>query len=61
MEKVEDVSLVFFLPLFFAFTGLRTEIGLINTPELFGVLALLLSVAVAGKFGGMHPRIPISR
>lgn len=52
MEKVEDVSLVFFLPLFFAFTGLRTEIGLINTPELLGVLVLLLSVAVAGKFGG---------
>jgi len=52
MEKVEDVSLVFFLPLFFAFTGLRTEIGLINTPELLGVLVLLLTVAVVGKFGG---------
>ena len=32
MEKVEEISLVFFLPLFFAFTGLRTEIGLINSP-----------------------------
>jgi Kef-type K+ transport systems, membrane components len=52
MEKVEDISLVFFLPLFFAFTGLRTQIGLINSPELFGVLALLISVAVLGKFGG---------
>lgn len=52
MEKVEDISLVFFLPLFFAFTGLRTQIGLINSPELFGVLALLITVAIAGKFGG---------
>lgn len=52
MEKVEDIALVFFLPLFFAFTGLRTEIGLINTPELWGVCLLLVAVAVAGKFGG---------
>lgn len=52
MEKVEDIALVFFLPLFFAFTGLRTQIGLINTPELWGVCALLIAVAVAGKFGG---------
>lgn len=52
MEKVEDISLVFFLPLFFAFTGLRTQIGLINSPELLGILVLLISVAVLGKFGG---------
>lgn len=52
MEKVEDISLVFFLPLFFAFTGLRTQIGLINSPELWGVCALLITVAIAGKLGG---------
>lgn len=52
MEKVEDISLVFFLPLFFAFTGLRTEIGLINSPELWMVCLLLITVAVAGKLGG---------
>jgi hypothetical protein len=52
MEKVEDVALVFFLPLFFAFTGLRTEIGLINTPELLLVCLLLILVAVVGKIGG---------
>ncbi|WP_455667152.1 cation:proton antiporter [Phocaeicola sp.] len=52
MEKVEDISLVFFLPLFFAFTGLRTQIGLINTPELWGICLLLVTVAVVGKFGG---------
>lgn len=52
MEKVEDVSLVFFLPLFFAYTGLHTEIGLIDTPQLWGVCVLLVVVAIAGKFGG---------
>lgn len=52
MEKVEDISLVFFLPLFFAFTGLRTEIGLINSPELWGVCLLLITVAIVGKLGG---------
>ena len=34
-EKVEDVSLALFLPLFFVSTGLRTEIGLLNTPKLW--------------------------
>lgn len=52
MEKVEDIALVFFLPLFFAFTGLRTEIGLINSPALWGVCLLLITVAVVGKLGG---------
>ncbi|EXZ04478.1 cation:proton antiporter [Bacteroides fragilis] len=52
MEKVEDIALVFFLPLFFAFTGLRTEIGLINSPALWGACLLLITVAVAGKLGG---------
>jgi len=52
MEKVEDISLVFFLPLFFAFTGLRTEIGLIDSPQLWGLCGLFILVAVVGKFGG---------
>ena len=52
MEKVEDIALVFFLPVFFAFSGLRTEIGLINSPALWGVCLLLITVAVAGKLGG---------
>ena len=30
IEKLEDVSLVLLLPLFFVFTGLRTQIGLLN-------------------------------
>jgi Kef-type K+ transport system membrane component KefB len=51
-EKVEDVSLALFLPLFFASTGLRTEIGLLNTPQMWAVCGFFIAVAVFGKFGG---------
>lgn len=51
-EKVEDVSLVLLLPLFFVFTGLRTQIGLLNDPHLWYVTALIIGAAVTGKFIG---------
>lgn len=51
-EKVEDVSLALFLPLFFVSTGLRTEIGLLNRPELWWLCLIFIVVAIAGKFGG---------
>lgn len=51
-DKVEDVSLVLLLPLFFVFTGLKTRIDLLNDPELWYTSALIIAVAVAGKFGG---------
>jgi len=51
-EKVEDVSLSLFLPLFFVSTGLRTEIGLLNTPGLWGLCGLVTLAAITGKFGG---------
>lgn len=52
IEKVEDVSLVLLLPLFFVFTGLRTQIGLINDIELWKITGLIILVAVLGKFVG---------
>jgi Kef-type K+ transport system membrane component KefB len=52
IEKVEDVSLVLLLPLFFVFTGLRTEIGLLNDPSLWKICAVIIVVAVVGKFLG---------
>ena len=52
IEKVEDVSVILLLPLFFVFTGLRTEIGLINEPYLWKVTGFIILVAVAGKFFG---------
>jgi Kef-type K+ transport system membrane component KefB len=52
IEKVEDVSVILLLPLFFVFTGLRTEIGLINDAYLWQVTGLIVLVAVVGKFFG---------
>jgi Kef-type K+ transport system membrane component KefB len=52
IEKVEDVSLILLLPLFFVFTGLKTEIGLINDPYLWKVTGFIILVAVIGKFLG---------
>ncbi len=52
IEKVEDVSLVLLLPLFFVFTGLRTQIGLLDDSHLWQVCGLIILVAVTGKFLG---------
>ena len=52
MGKIEDVSLVLLLPLFFVFTGLRTQIGLLNQSHLWAVCGVIILTAVAGKFGG---------
>jgi Kef-type K+ transport system membrane component KefB/nucleotide-binding universal stress UspA family protein len=51
-EKLEDYIVVFLLPIFFAYTGLKTEIGLLNSPELWLMTLLVIAVACAGKFGG---------
>jgi len=50
--KVEDVSVILLLPLFFVFTGLRTQIGLLNDPYLWQVTGSIILVAVVGKFLG---------
>ena len=52
IEKVEDVSVILLLPLFFVFTGLRTEIGLLNDPYLWKITGFIILVAVVGKFFG---------
>ena len=51
-DRVEDVVGTVLLPVFFAITGLRTSVGLIVEPGLWGVFLLILLVAVAGKLGG---------
>ncbi len=52
IEKVEDFSIIILLPLFFVFTGLRTQIGLINDVALWKVTGVIILVAVIGKFFG---------
>jgi Kef-type K+ transport system membrane component KefB/nucleotide-binding universal stress UspA family protein len=53
-EKTEDFVLIVLLPIFFAYSGLRTQIGLLNRPELWGLCALVLLVAIAGKYFGTY-------
>ncbi|MBX2973278.1 MAG: cation:proton antiporter [Flavobacteriales bacterium] len=50
--KLEDVSVTLLLPLFFVFTGLRTQIGLLNEGHLWWTCAAVIGVAVLGKFVG---------
>jgi Kef-type K+ transport system membrane component KefB len=51
-QKLEDAAVVLLLPLFFAFTGLRTSIGLVSGSEMWFYCGLIVLVAIAGKFGG---------
>jgi len=51
-DKVEDVSTILLLPIFFAFTGLRTQIGLLNEGHLWLYCIVIISVAIIGKLAG---------
>jgi Kef-type K+ transport system membrane component KefB len=51
-QKLEEVVTVLLLPAFFAFTGMRTQIGLVSGVENWLMCGLILLVAVVGKFGG---------
>ncbi len=51
-ERLETFSSVLLLPLFFAFTGLRTEIGLLNDVPSWLACLGIIAVAIVGKLGG---------
>ena len=51
-DRLEDLVIVLLLPAFFAFTGLRTQIGLVHGASEWMVCALIIAVASSGKFGG---------
>jgi len=50
--RLEYVSLLVLLPLFFALTGLRTEIGLLNTSDGWLICGVIIIIAVTGKLLG---------
>lgn len=50
--RLEDLVTTFLLPIFFAYAGLRTQIGLLDGPELWWMTAGIVAVACLGKFGG---------
>ena len=51
-DRLESVSAVFLLPLFFAYTGLRTQIGLLDNVVSWAICLGIIAVATAGKLGG---------
>ncbi|HEV2468688.1 MAG TPA: cation:proton antiporter [Candidatus Sulfotelmatobacter sp.] len=52
LDRFETITVTLLLPLFFAFTGLRTNVGLVKGPEMWMYCGLIILVATAGKLGG---------
>jgi Kef-type K+ transport system membrane component KefB len=50
--RLEDVVVVLFLPAFFAFTGMRTELGLLSSWTDWGWCLLIVGIATLGKVAG---------
>lgn len=51
-SRLEDLVRVMFLPAFFAFTGMRTQIGLLDNFQDWKLCGIVLITAIVGKFGG---------
>jgi Kef-type K+ transport system membrane component KefB len=51
-NKLEDIVKILLLPAFFAYTGMRTKIGLVSGWEAWLFCAVIILVATLGKFGG---------
>ncbi len=48
-QYTEFLTTSFLLPMFFVFSGLNTQIGLVNTPTLWGITLLVIAIAIIGK------------
>lgn len=53
-RQVSPFVLVFFLPIFFTYTGLRTDIGGLDTLALWGWCLVILALAMGGKYVGAY-------
>jgi len=51
-ERLESISSVLLLPVFFVYTGLRTQIGLLDDLASWAICLAIILVATAGKLGG---------
>jgi Kef-type K+ transport system membrane component KefB len=51
-QRLDGIVRVMFLPVFFAFMGLRTQIGLVQTADDWLLCGLIIAVATVGKSGG---------
>ncbi len=52
IEKFDSITVLLLLPLFFAYTGLRTSIGQVKGVGMWWLCLLIIVVAVTGKLGG---------
>jgi Kef-type K+ transport system membrane component KefB len=53
-ERIGHFVMVFFLPIFFTYTGLRTNVGSLDSLEAWGWCGLLIALATLGKFGASY-------
>jgi Kef-type K+ transport system membrane component KefB len=51
-RRIDDFVVTLLLPVFFVYTGLRTNVGLLDRPELWLLTLLLIAVAIVGKLAG---------
>jgi Kef-type K+ transport system membrane component KefB len=51
-RRMRDFMTVFFLPIFFTYTGLRTEVGSLHSVEMWLLCGAVIAAAVVGKFLG---------
>lgn len=51
-EKLQDIVAILFLPAFFALTGVKTHVGLLNTRHDVVICLAIIGLAIMGKFGG---------
>jgi len=52
INRIENLVLMVFLPIYFALAGLKTQLGLLDSGAAWGLLFLVIAVAVIGKVGG---------
>src|SRR5262249_36424390 len=50
--RLRDFVYVFFVPIFFMYTGLRTDVGAMSSPLMWELCALVVAVAIVAKAGG---------
>ena len=61
VEKLEDFVSILLLPLYFASSGLKTNVGTLHGVRSFGLLVLVISVACLGKITGTFVAARVSK
>ncbi len=52
LRRMRDFMTVFFLPIFFTYTGLRTDIGALHSLQMWMICGVVILAALFGKWGG---------